>query len=514
MEKEIKKPLVALFGRTNVGKSTLFNCLTERRQALVSDIPGTTRDSNLGIVEWDGFSFEVVDTAGILEGIFLEKKTKGLLTDIDEKAQRQARSYLEKADILVFIVDNKTGLLGEDKEMAKIIKKMPKLKNKIILVANKADSQKQRSETAEFNKLGLGEPLIISAASGAGTGDLLEEIIKKLKKEKLIKRNPKINLRDQEDQDAEDEIEDNEELKRKKLKIEKEKSIRICILGKPNVGKSSFLNSVLGYERVIVSDIAHTTRESQNTQIEFQGRKIEIIDTAGISRQGHKAERLEKYGIEKTLSTLKKSDIAFLMIDISEEITHQDAKLVQEIFDRGNSLVIVANKWDKIEKKDPKKWKEFIYSKFPFAAWAPIEFISSLSGSGKQNQSCEDGFKPEDLSKKISHLLSMAIEIDSCRKIEVSESQLSKFLSKIVKTHRPAKGKGLKHPHIYEIKQTHTEPPKFGIRIGSRDNLHFSYVRFIENRLREKYNFLATPIGMSVEKNPKRHGVREGSPRK
>lgn len=215
MEKEIKKPLVALFGRTNVGKSTLFNCLTERRQALVSDIPGTTRDSNLGIVEWDGFSFEVVDTAGILEGIFLEKKTKGLLTDIDEKAQRQARSYLEKADILVFIVDNKTGLLGEDKEMAKIIKKMPKLKNKIILVANKADSQKQRLETAEFNKLGLGEPLIISAASGAGTGDLLEEIIKKLKKEKLIKRNPKINLRDQEDQDAEDEIEDNEELREK-----------------------------------------------------------------------------------------------------------------------------------------------------------------------------------------------------------------------------------------------------------------------------------------------------------
>ncbi|MFZ4648629.1 MAG: ribosome biogenesis GTPase Der [Patescibacteria group bacterium] len=491
MEKEIKKPLIALFGRTNVGKSTLFNCLTERRQALVSDIPGTTRDSNLGMVEWNGFSFDLVDTAGILDGLFLEKKAKGLLTDIDEKTQRQAKSYLEKADILVFIVDNKTGLLPEDKELAKIIKKIPVLKNKIILVANKADSFKQRAETAEFNKLGLGEPLVISAASGGGTGDLLEEIVNRLKKHKLVQR----NLKATEEKKPEDE------------------PIRICILGKPNVGKSSFLNSVLGYERVIVSEIAHTTREPQNTEIEFQGRKIQIVDTAGISRQGHKAERLEKYGIEKTLTILKKSDIAFLMIDISEGITHQDAKLVQEIFDRGNSLVIVANKWDKIEKRDPKKWKEDIYSKFPFAAWAPIEFISSLSGSGKQNQSKTGAFSSEELSKKINHLLSMAIEIDACRKITLSESQLSKFLSKIVKTHRPAKGKGLKHPHIYELKQTQTEPPKFGIRIGSRDNLHFSYVRFIENRLREKYNFLATPIHMNVLKNPKRHGVREGEAR-
>ena len=488
MEKVSKRPLVALFGRTNVGKSTLFNCLTERKQALVSDIPGTTRDSNLGSVEWDGFSFDLVDTAGILDGIFLEKKTKGQLTDIDEKTQRQAKAYLEKADLLIFIVDNKTGLLAEDKELAKIIKKIPALKNKIILVANKADSYKQRAETAEFNKLGLGEPLIISAASGAGTGDLLEQIIASLKKQKLIRKS----------------------LKAVKEKTEVEKPIKICILGKPNVGKSSFLNSVLGYERVIVSEIAHTTREPQNTEIEFKGRKIQIVDTAGISRQGHKAERLEKYGIEKTLSVLKKADIAFLMIDISEGITHQDAKLVQEIFDRGTSLVIVANKWDKIEKRDPKVWKENIYAKFPFAMWAPIEFISSLPGSSKQNQSKTGGFSSEELSKKINHLLTMAIEIDACRKTSLSESQLSKFLSRIVKTHRPAKGKGLKHPHIYELKQIQTEPPKFQVRIGSRDNLHFSYVRFIENRLREKYNFLATPMHLNVEKNPKRHGVREG----
>lgn len=487
MEKETKKPLVALFGRTNVGKSTLFNCLTEKRHALVSDIAGTTRDSNLGKVEWEGCSFDLVDTAGIIDGVFLAKKRPGQLTDIDEKTQRQAKAYLEKADILVFIVDNKSGLLPEDKELAKIIKRIPTLKNKILLVANKADSFRSRSEAAEFNKLGFGEPLLISAASGAGTGDLLEQIIKSLKKQKLISRNPKIDPE----------------------KIE-EQPIKICILGRPNVGKSSFLNSVLGYERVIVSDLAHTTREPQNTEIEFRGRKIEIIDTAGISRQGHKAERLEKYGIEKTLAILKKADIAFLMIDVSEDLTHQDAKLVQEIFDRGTSLVIVANKWDKIEKRDPKKWTEAIYSKFPFATWAPIEFISSLSGSSKQNQTKSGPFSAEELSKKINHLLSMAIEIDACRKTSLSESQLSKFLSKIVKMHKPAKGKGLKHPHIYELKQKQTEPPKFSVRIGSRDNLHFSYVRFIENRLREKYNFLATPIHLNVEKNPKRHGVREG----
>jgi len=485
------KPLIALFGRTNVGKSTLFNCLIEKRQALVSDIPGTTRDSNLGEVEWDGFNFDLVDTAGILDSIFLEKKSKGQLTDIDEKTQRQAKAYLEKADLLVFLVDSKSGLMAEDKELAKIIKKIPSLKNKILLVANKTDSSRQRLETAEFNKLGLGEPLLISAASGSGTGDLLAEIVNRLKKLKLIDRHSKIKVE----------------------KKEEEAPIKICILGKPNVGKSSFLNSILGYERVIVSDVAHTTREPQNTDLEFQGKKLQIIDTAGISRQGHKAERLEKYGIEKTLSVLKKSDIAFLMIDISEGITHQDAKLVQEIFDRGNSLVIVANKWDKIEERNQKKWREDIYSKFPFASWAPIEFVSSLSGSSKQNQKKDKEFSPEGLSKKINHLLSMAVEIDACRKISLSESQLAKFLSKIVKTHRPAKGKGLKHPHIYEIKQTHTEPPKFGIRIGSRDDLHFSYVRFIENRLREKYNFLGTPIKMSVEKNPKRHGVREGRPK-
>jgi GTP-binding protein len=462
MSKNNKLPLVAICGRTNVGKSTLFNRLTEKRQALISDIAGTTRDSNDGIVHWNKKVFRLVDTAGLIDASLLKKNKIDADNNIDVLAQKQALTYLKEAQLLLFVVDGKAGLMPEDKELAKAFRQKPQYLQKTVLAVNKIDSGKLRSEAASFNKLGLGEPIALSAQTGAGTGDLLELILDKIKAS-----------------------EDNNE------EYDKEIAARICIVGKPNVGKSSLLNSLLGYERVIVSDQPHTTRESQDIELEHQGKIVRIIDTAGISRHGHKGKGLEKEGIAMSLNSLHKADVALLVLDISEGLTHQDAKMVEEIVNRQKSLIIIANKWDKIEEKNPKHWEAVVSKKLPFAAWAPVVFISAKTGA------------------KVNKILDLALEIAVARKTEISETQLKKFLSRVVKVHLPAKGKGLKAPHIFEISQKRTNPPIFNIRIGSRDDLHFSYVRFLENRLREQFNFLGTPIHMKVIKNKKKHGVRE-----
>ena len=458
-EKKNNLPLVALCGRTNVGKSTLFNCLTEKRQALVSNIAGTTRDSNLGIVEWNNSAFEIVDTAGIIDWRYLVSK-KTTEKDIDTQAQKQALSYLDQANLILFLVDSKTGLLPEDKEIASALKKNPHYNKKVLLIANKVDNFRSVYETAQFNKLGLGEPIPVSATSSMGTGDLLDLVISKIDKHK----------------------------KNKHIQTEKtDDDINVCIIGKPNVGKSSLLNSILGYERVIVSPEAHTTREPQNTHLVFNDKRITLVDTAGISKQGTKSKGLEKPGILKSLKSLDKADIAMLVMDISEPITHQDAKIIQEIVDRRKSLIFIANKWDLIDKRDTKKWEEIIYDKLPFAAWAPIQFLSAKTG------------------EKVNKILDLILKIAAERQLKLSDSQCNKFLSHVVKLHKPAKGKGTKPPRIYEFTQTDYNPPSFAVRIGPNDDLHFSYLRFMENRLREKYGFTGTPINTSITKERKSH---------
>lgn len=461
--KDTPDPLVVICGRTNVGKSTLFNCLTEKNQALVSNIVNTTRDSNVGGVDWNKKLFTLVDTAGIISYKYLDAK-KIITDDIEAKTQKQAKEYLEKANLIILLVDAKVGLLPEDKEIAAALKKNKKWQNKIILVANKVDNFKQAPEAAVFNKLGLGEPFAVSAANGMGTGDLLDIILEKL------------------GQTAKSSL-SGEDLKNKK----DEAKVSVCIIGKPNVGKSSLLNSILGYERVIVSPIPHTTREPQNTEIIYKGQKIDLIDTAGISKQGKKGRGLEKPGILKSLKSLTRADIAVLVIDISEMITHQDAKIIQEIVERQKSLLFIANKWDLVATRDTKKWSEKLYDKLPFATWAPLQFVSAKTG------------------EKVNKILDLILEISAKRQLELSESQCDKFMKTVVKIHKPAKGKGLKAPHIYEFRQTKTNPPVFAVRIGSNDNLHFSYVRFMENRLRERYSFIGTPIHISVTKQRKSH---------
>ena len=457
MLKETKEnlPLVVLCGRTNVGKSTLFNCLTEKKQALVSTIAGTTRDSNIGIVDWNNSSFELVDTAGITDSYYSKRK----VDDLERQVETQAISYLDKAELIIFLVDAKTGLMSEDKELAKKIIKNDAWKKKILLVTNKVDSFKQAPETAQFNKLGLGEPKLISSVSGLGTGDLLDFIIDKIDKKR----------------------------KNKKMEEVKEQTINVCLVGKPNVGKSSLLNSILGYERVIVSPIPHTTRESQDTKVDFKGEKIKLIDTAGISKQGKKSKGLEKFGIDKTLATLKRSDIALMVLDLSEEITNQDLKIIEEINNLQKSLIIIANKWDKIEDRDTKEWTQSIRMKIPFVNYAPIQFLSAKTG------------------EKVGKIMDLILAIAEQRKLLLSDSQTEKFLKNVVKIHKPAKGKGLKAPRIYEFKQIKANPPFFTLRIGPNDNLHFSYVRFMENRLRDRHGFLGTPIKIKVSKNKKSH---------
>jgi GTP-binding protein len=292
----------------------------------------------------------------------------------------------------------------------------------------------------------------------------LEVVIKNLKKAKLAKRDK------------------NEEEK---------KAISVCILGKPNVGKSSLLNAVLGYEKVIVSPIPHTTREPQNTELTYKDKELVLIDTAGISKHGHKGEGLERYGIQKTISAMQRADIVLFVIDVSEELTHQDAAIVEKIVEAGKSLIIIANKWDIVEERDTEKFKENIYYHFSFASWAPIQFISAKTG------------------EKVNKILDLILDMEEARHIKVSDTQLAHFLGRIVKIHKPAKGQGTKPPHIFEIKQIYTNPPVFNVRIGAFDTLHFSYLRFMKNQLREQFGIKGVPIKIFVENNPKIHGHAE-----
>ena len=465
-------PLVVIFGRTNVGKSTLFNALVEKKQALVADIPGTTRDSNIGQVSWGRLSFNLIDTGGIIDLKYLTGQS-AKTNDIEVKVQQQARQYLDQADLILFLVDNKTGLLPQDKQLALILKKTADAK-KIILVANKVDSPGKRAKTAEFFKLALGDVIAISAANGSGTGDLLDIVVKRLesRNSQLTTHHPKVYFKNG----------------LRVMSYELQDIIKVCIIGKPNVGKSSLLNSLLGYQRVIVSPIPHTTREPQDTDIIYQEKNIKLIDTAGISKKGAKTKGLEKYGIAKSLGMLTKADIALLVLDISEGITHQDAKLIEEILNQQKSLILIANKWDLIKARDTKKYTNYIYGKLPFTQFVPIQFTSALTG------------------EKVKKILDLILAIDQERKLKLGDSQLNKFLLRLVKIHRPAKGKGVKHPRIYEFKQIAANPPRFIIRLGPKDNIHFSYLRFMENRLRENFGFTGTPITIKIAKNKNLRG--------
>jgi len=445
-----KLPKIAIVGRANVGKSTLFNRIIEQRKALVSAMAGTTRDRNIGIGEWRGRSFQLIDTGGL--DIDLREETH---QDIAKGVIHQAMSAIKSADLILFVIDLNDGATPADRKLAKELAKAD-YKNKILLVGNKAETAKDKKYDQSIYKLGLGEPEFISAASGSGVGDLLEKILARIENVEI----PKVE--------------------------EKNKPIKVALLGKPNAGKSSILNSILGEERVIVSPVAHTTREAHDAEFRYNGRDYIIFDTAGMRRKAKMdKEGLEKKSVGKSIDAIHDCDVAVLVTEVDKNIDMQDKKITQEILESGKSVIIAANKWDLVEGKDTatiNKFADYYRLSFPYLWWAPLIFVSA-----KENLR----------TKKILDLIN---DVVAARSIVISDSQLDKFLKQKIKQHKPARGKGLKNPYIYEIHQTGTNPPRFDIVVNDPLILHFSYIRFLQNNLREQFKIIGTPIQIELKK--------------
>lgn len=449
-----------IVGRTNAGKSTLFNKLISRQHALVSKIRETTRDANQAICEWRDKEFILYDTAGS------DIKIKN---EIDKQVIEQSEKLMAKADLIIFLLDGKEEILPQDIEIARALRK---IKIPIILAVNKIDNQKVRKNTDlfELEALGFGKPNLVSAISGIGTGDFLDAVVEKLKKIK-----PKIKLKGDE------------------TEIEKGKKIKVAIVGKPNAGKSSILNALLkrkvnikNQEEVIVTDIPHTTREPQKRKIIGKDSLIEMTDMAGIRRKS-KTDRkgLEILSVKKSIEELKHADIALLVIDIHAPITSQDQKLASLIIKNRASAIILANKWDIIPEKNTgsdKEYSENLKASLPHLKWAPIIFTSALIG------------------KNINKITDLTEEIYEERNKKIPNDELKIFIEKVIKLHHPIKRKGAKHPRIKSFFQTEIDSPQFIVKIGKNDTLSFAYLKFIENKLREEYGFIGSPVEIKVGK--------------
>lgn len=427
------KELVAIVGRPNVGKSTLFNKLTGKRIAIVEDTPGVTRDRIYSHVEWLNHRFILVDTGGI------EPKSEDIIL---VQMKRQAELAIETADVIVFMVDGKEGIVPADYEVAEMLRKA---KKPVILIVNKIDSLSLEDNKFEFYNLGIGDPLAISAAQGLGIGDMLDEIVKNF-------------------EDVADAEEDTPEIK-------------VAITGKPNVGKSSLLNRLAGEERVIVSDIPGTTRDAIDSYIEINGDKFLFIDTAGIRRKSKVKEEVERYSVIRSLAAIERADICLVMVDAEEGVTEQDEKIAGFAHEAGKGIVIVVNKWDLIQ-KDDKTMNEFenaIRRDLSFIDYAPITFISAKTG------------------QKLTKLIETIKYVDNQHAMRVKTGVLNEVVNEALMMKQPPveKGKMLK---IYYATQASTRPPTFVFFVNYTDAIHFSYKRYLENQLRKHFGMEGTPI--------------------
>lgn len=444
-------PVVALVGRVNVGKSTLFNRILERPQALVSDIPGTTRTRNVGVASWRGKNFEIIDTGGLSfdENVPLEK-------DIIN----QTTIALKSADVIIFVISIQEDILPQEKELARLLKS--KYKDKpIIFVANKADNQSWENSQYEqdISKLNLGEPILVSAQNGKRLGDLLDLIYKKLNK---TKKRPKAE--------------------------KKEEFVKVTLMGKPNVGKSSLFNKLVGEDQVIVSDMPHTTREPYDTLVEYDNKKYLFVDTAGIRKKTKVSGKLEQVGIGKSISNIERSDIILFLLDAAEPITDQDKQLAGLLKEHSKSVIIIINKWDLAEGNEDSfrnEVKTLVYKSFPHLDYAPIVFISAKSGY------------------RIHQIFPLLERAWLERQIEIPYKTLDGFLQRLVRRYLPTKGKGTNFPKILTLKQLANNPPIFEILIKSKTSLSQNYVNFLKNKIREQFSFYAAPIVIKIRKNKK-----------
>lgn len=441
-------PLVALVGRTNVGKSSLFNRLTETQDALVSNTPGTTRDRKDGVIHWRGQVFNVIDTGGL----DIDNSDA-----IEQNIAKQAEAAMGISDVILFVVDIRTGLLPQDLELAKYLQtsKVP-----VIVVANKAEKSSDRLllEDPSWRPLSLSVPIPVSAKQGVGTGDLLDLIYETLEKQ----GKPPIDHK----------------------KIE---PLRLAFIGRPNVGKSSLTNALLGENRVIVSPVAHTTREPNAINFERNGQHYTLVDTAGMRKKQKvkKTGGLEEEGVVRTKSVLHKTDVVFFVIDATEPIGNQEKVLAGLLMNSKAGIVIVVNKWDIAVDKTTRatlEYTKYLNDSIPFLRWAPIVFVSAKTG------------------QRISSLLEVAQEVETNRHREFTYKEVNYFLRGAIMQHLPSRHKGPSHPKVVDMKQIGTTPPTFQLTLRAKrtDVLHPSYLRFLENRLRETFPLSGTPVRLRV----------------
>ncbi len=444
------KPIVALVGRPNVGKSTLFNRLVGERMAIVDDTPGTTRDRLFGESEWNGRQFTVVDTGGIDPTHGGKTPLSVGSVDFIEDIRLQAQAAIQEADAVIFVNDSESGITEPDREVANILRRSQK-KNAdgtysppIFLAVNKAESRERRDQVAEFYELGLGDPFAISAIHGTNTGDLLDALVASFPEQR-------------------EEEEDN--------------NIKIAIVGKPNAGKSSLLNKLVGKERVIVSPIAGTTRDAIDMQIEFGGLPITLIDTAGIRRRGKIEKGVEEYSVIRSFKAIERADVSLLMIDATTGITAQDAHIAGFIKDEWKSCVVLVNKWDAIEKDGTTMdaYTEKILSELNFVSYVPILYISAKTG------------------QRVDQVMPLALRVQEERLARLTTSKINEIIhaAQDAHPHPTHAGRALK---MYYGTQVRSDPPTFMIYVNEPSLMHFTYLRYLENQIRAEYGFIGTPI--------------------
>jgi GTP-binding protein len=451
----MSKPVVALVGRPNVGKSTLFNRLAGERLAVVDDRPGTTRDRLVAEADWQGISFDIVDTGGIdptnlSRGVPLSLDSAGFI----EQIRTQAELAMRDADAIIFIVDVESGVTPADVELAEMLRKHQSQRRDgqqppILLVVNRCDNEQRRSQIHEFYELGMGDPIPISALHGTGTGDMLDSLMDALQ----------IVSESDDDDDT---------------------AIKLAIIGRPNVGKSSLLNCLLGEERVIVSPIPGTTRDAIDTQLTYHGTPVILIDTAGIRRRGKIEIGVERYSVLRALKAIERADVVLLLIDATENVTAQDTHIAGMAIDKAKSVVVIVNKWDAIDKDahTMPAFTEHIRQELNFMDYVPVLFISAKTGL------------------RVSQVIPTALQVQEERLRRIPTGQLNRLLRQALHDHPPPTRKG-KRLRIRYATQVRTDPPTFLFHVNDPKLVHFSYMRFLENCIRAEYQFTGTPLRLS-----------------
>lgn len=438
----MNKGILCIVGRPNVGKSTLFNRIVGKKIAITEDQPGVTRDRIYAEGEWLGNHFTVIDTGGLEP-----EKEDTMMSNI----QKQAQIAIETADVILFVVDGIEGLTSTDREIATMLRRFGR---EVIVAVNKIDNPKNESNMYEFYELGFGEPMTISSEQSLGLGDLLDEVVKYFPKEKV----------------------DSEE----------EELIKVTLIGKPNVGKSSLINNILGEERVIVTNIPGTTRDAIDSRFKYEENEYLFIDTAGLRRKRSIDENVERYSVIRTLTAVDRADICILVIDALEGITEQDTKIAGYAHDNGKAMIIAINKWDLVEKENStyREFEKNIRETLGFMTYAPIVFISALTG------------------QRIPKLMDLLNVVNNNYNLRISTGVLNDIINQAVLMNQPPSEKG-RRCRIYYGTQVSVQPPTFVIFINNKELMHFSYERYLENQIRTHFGFAGTPIKLEFRQKGK-----------